>query len=82
MIKVLFFAGLREQLACDSLDVDAEGVSTLGELREALRNKGETWRLALGNDQLQMACNQQLSHAQAAVRDGDEVAFFPPVTGG
>lgn len=82
MIKVLFFAGLREQLDCDSLEVEADGVSTLGELREVLSSKGDTWRVALGNERLQMACNQELSHGDAVVRDGDEVAFFPPVTGG
>lgn len=82
MIRVLFFAGLREQLGCDSLSMEAESLSTLEGVRQALSHRGEKWALALGDSRLQMALNQQLSTPDAPVQDGDEVAFFPPVTGG
>ena len=82
MIKVLFFASLREQLGCDSLEVEAAGIASLNELRQKIGEKDPAWQVALANDQLQVALNQQLSTLDVAVNDGDEVAFFPPVTGG
>ncbi|MCK7596087.1 molybdopterin synthase sulfur carrier subunit [Microbulbifer sp. CAU 1566] len=82
MIKVLFFASLREQLGCDALEADATGVTNLDALRKKLSEKDPAWQTALANEQLQVALNQQLSTMDAAVKDGDEVAFFPPVTGG
>ncbi|MFD1215575.1 molybdopterin synthase sulfur carrier subunit [Microbulbifer celer] len=82
MIKVLFFASLREQLDCDALEVAVDGLSTVGDLRQQLAGKGAVWQTALADERLQVALNQQLSSADAVVSDGDEVAFFPPVTGG
>lgn len=82
MIKVLFFASLREQLGCDGIEVDAEEVASVTDLRNSLRAKDEAWNSALSHEQLQVAVNQQLASMQADVKDGDEVAFFPPVTGG
>ncbi|WP_288131053.1 molybdopterin synthase sulfur carrier subunit [Microbulbifer sp.] len=82
MIKVLFFASLREQLDCDALEVTVDGLSTVGDLRQQLAAKGAVWQAALADERLQVALNQQLSSTDAVVSDGDEVAFFPPVTGG
>ncbi|WP_043318994.1 molybdopterin converting factor subunit 1 [Microbulbifer sp. HZ11] len=82
MIKVLFFASLREQLEREAVEVDATGLTDITQLRNRLAEQGAVWQSALGNDQLQVALNQQLSSMDAIIRDGDEVAFFPPVTGG
>ncbi|WOX04755.1 molybdopterin synthase sulfur carrier subunit [Microbulbifer pacificus] len=82
MIKVLFFASLREQLGCDGLEAEAAGIASIEELRGKLAQKGSNWQSALANELLQVALNQQLSNMDAAIKDGDEVAFFPPVTGG
>jgi len=82
VIKVLFFASLREQLGCDALDVDAGQIASVADLRSSLQAKGEVWNAALSHQQLQVAVNQQLANTEADVKDGDEVAFFPPVTGG
>ncbi|WP_406828184.1 molybdopterin converting factor subunit 1 [Microbulbifer sp. ARAS458-1] len=82
MIKVLFFASLREQLEREAVEVDATGLTDITQLRNRLAEQGAVWQSALGNDQLQVALNQQLSSMDATIRDGDEVAFFPPVTGG
>ncbi|WP_428820336.1 molybdopterin synthase sulfur carrier subunit [Microbulbifer sp. MCCC 1A16149] len=82
MIKVLFFASLREQLGCDAIEVPADELGSVADLRSTLAGKGEAWQTALSNEQLQVAVNQELSNMQAAISDGDEIAFFPPVTGG
>lgn len=82
MIKVLFFASLREQLGCAGLDVPDAEIANVEQLRQALSQKGEAWQQAFASDQLQVAVNQQLSAMDAALTEGDEVAFFPPVTGG
>lgn len=82
MIKVLFFASLREQLGCDALEAEAAEVASIAELRSKLAEKDSTWQAALASEQLQVALNQQLSTMYAGIKDGDEVAFFPPVTGG
>jgi molybdopterin synthase sulfur carrier subunit len=88
MIKVLFFAQLRESLGCNELAIDLasdqrfNSVTTLEQLREALAKTDENWQLSLANGKLLMAVNQTIVDGSQAVKDGDEVAFFPPVTGG
>ena len=80
-VKVLYFAGLREALgmASETLDLP-EGVITMGGLRDCLIGAGRE-KLATAKN-LRCAVNQQMVGPDAAVVDGDEVAFFPPVTGG
>ena len=80
-VKILYFAGLREALgmAGESIDLPA-GVATVGALRDWLAGQGRE-RLA-STRSLRCAVNQEMAGPEAAVRDGDEVAFFPPVTGG
>jgi len=83
-IKVLYFAALREQLgtAGEELELPA-GVATVAALRSHLRGRGGAWERALAEGRLvRMAVNQDMAPPSAALRAGDEVAFFPPVTGG
>ena len=83
-IKVLYFAALREQLgtAAEEIDLPA-GVSTVAALRSHLRGRGGAWQLALADGKLvRMAINQDMAPPSTAHKAGDEVAFFPPVTGG
>ena len=51
-------------------------------LRAALCERGDKWALALESGKLLVAVNQTLVPLETALNDGDEVAFFPPVTGG
>lgn len=81
MIKVLFFAQVRELVACDALEVDA-AFQNVEQLRAALAAKSDRWALALASGKLLAAVNQTLVAFDHPLRDGDEVAFFPPVTGG
>jgi len=83
-VKVLFFASLREQLGTGAEEVELPaGVGTVAALRSHLRGRGGAWELALAETKLvRMAVNQDMAPPTAALKAGDEVAFFPPVTGG
>ena len=82
MIKVLFFARLREQLSTDSLQITASENLTTDQIRQQLAETDELWGKTLAADSLLVAVNQQVTDWSQQVNDGDEVAFFPPVTGG
>lgn len=79
-IQVLFFAKLRESLPVAELSWPLAEAMTMGDLRTELRAQGEAWQALDGT--LMMAVNQTLVQPEALVQPGDEVAFFPPVTGG
>ena len=83
-VKILYFAGLRELVGTASEDVELPaGVSTLAGLRSLLVARGGAWQSAFAERRLvRVAVNQDMAHAATAIRAGDEVAFFPPVTGG
>ncbi len=81
MIQVLFFAQVKELVGVDSLSVDAT-FTTADELRLYLSQKGDKWALALESGKLLVAINQTMADLSSPVTAGDEVAFFPPVTGG
>ena len=83
-IRILYFALLRDALgrAQEELDVP-EDVTAVAALREWLRRRGEPYESALGNARrVRAAVNQEMAEPDDAVKAGDEVAFFPPVTGG
>ncbi|CDG17166.1 molybdopterin synthase sulfur carrier subunit [Xenorhabdus doucetiae] len=81
MIKVLFFAQIRELVDTDSLELPND-YPTVAHLRQALAERGERWALALEEGKVLSAVNHAFAHAEYALNEGDEVAFFPPVTGG
>ncbi|MES2674684.1 MAG: molybdopterin converting factor subunit 1 [Pseudomonadota bacterium] len=82
MIKVLFFAQLREQLQCGELMVAEANVKTITQLRDFLIAQYPQWAGFLSNEKLLIALNQTVVKVSQGVQSGDEVAFFPPVTGG
>jgi len=81
MIKVLFFAQVRELVGTSSLEMPA-GFPDVATLRDALAQKDDRWALALDAGKLLAAVNQTLVPMSHPLKAGDEVAFFPPVTGG
>ncbi|MGZ5092955.1 MAG: molybdopterin converting factor subunit 1 [Burkholderiales bacterium] len=84
MVTVLYFARLREALGTASEQLALpESVIDLAGLRQALISRGGEWAQALSETKpIRAAVNQEMASADTPVNDGDEVAFFPPVTGG
>ncbi|WP_218242747.1 molybdopterin converting factor subunit 1 [Comamonas fluminis] len=81
-ITVRYFASIREAMGtgCESLQTAA---ATVGALRAELMGKSEAAAQALAEGRaVRMALNQDMCDGAAALKNGDEVAFFPPVTGG
>lgn len=81
-ITVRFFASLRERLGTDQVRVESHGIATIADLQGCLSKRGEHWLKALGDQQTLAAVNQAMAKPSTPVKPGDEVAFFPPVTGG
>ena len=75
-VKVLFFASLRERLGKAQMDVVIQHPASVADI----------WQLATGEQVLParilVSINQVYANAESEVKIGDEVAFFPPVTGG
>ncbi|MDF1780358.1 MAG: molybdopterin converting factor subunit 1 [Alcanivoracaceae bacterium] len=84
MIQVQYFAALRERLQCEVEEIAyVETLSTVGDLRAHLAARGAPWLDALSSEILLMcAVNETMATMASDLKDGDSVAFFPPVTGG
>ncbi len=83
LINLKYFASVREALGSGEQVVLPPGVATVGEVRTWLLARGEPWASSLAEGRaLRMACNQRMCDSATPVAAGDEVAFFPPVTGG
>ena len=83
-VKLLYFASLREKIGTDAEEIELPAsVATVAALRSHLRSRGGSYEHAFAEKALlRSALNQDLVPPTAALRAGDEVAFFPPVTGG
>lgn len=83
-IRLLYFARLREALglAQENIALPA-GVADVQGLMAWLAARGGAWQQEFsGATRLRAAVNQELAAGTCAIQAGDEVAFFPPVTGG
>ena len=81
-IHVRLFASIRETVGMASLAVDAHP-ATVAALRDELVARGPVWSDALGRHRpVRASVNQVMVDEGAPLSPGDEVAFFPPVTGG
>jgi sulfur-carrier protein len=84
MIDIHYFASIRESLglAQEQIIVSPE-ITTVTALMDALiARHGERWDSVLRQSKVLMAVNQTVARPDTRIKDGDEVAFFPPVTGG
>ncbi len=84
MVKVLFFARIREQLGCANLSIKLnKNIMNVEQLIEFIaEDNGKQWLDILRQSNIVIAVNQVKVDAGQSVEDGDEVAFYPPVTGG
>ncbi|MEO1765792.1 molybdopterin converting factor subunit 1 [Thiobacter aerophilum] len=81
-VKVLYFARLREVLGRSEEQVELPNAATVDVLLDLLRARGDVWARELTERPFRVAVNQEMRDASAQVGAGDEVAIFPPVTGG
>lgn len=81
-IQLRFFASIRESVGTGSESVQT-AATTLAALRDELIARGGPWAEALGRGRaVRVSLNQTMADEAAALVEGAEVAFFPPVTGG
>ena len=81
-ITVRFFARLREELDTEQLTLNAQPDLTAGAILATLAERGGAWAQLQGDQPVMIAVNQSMAKLSTKVEAGDEVAFFPPVTGG
>ena len=84
MAHILYFASLREALNRDKEQIDLpDAIKTIADLKQFLATRGEAWQAAFNADaSLLASVNQQMASDESAISNADEIAFFPPVTGG
>ena len=83
-IKILYFARIKEAVNYSTEEITLPSdIATIAALKNYLALRGETWtNLFSGKQIVRAAINHELVDNLAAIKAGDEVAFFPPVTGG
>lgn len=83
-MKILYFAWLRTKIGCAEEEVILpDGVASVADVLDMLREKGGAYAEALGEDKvIRIAVNQDYANMDDPVKQGDEFAIFPPVTGG
>jgi len=86
MLRILFFGQLKDIIKTECLEIDiiqsGKELNTVAKLRSMLQAKDDTWKESLGYGKALVAVNQEMTSDETAINDADEIAFFPPVTGG
>ncbi len=84
MIKVLYFASLRDRIGTTSEDLELPATTvTIKDILHILRSRKGVWAETFDAGTLVLAAiNQEMAGPDQPIKNGDEVAFFPPVTGG
>jgi molybdopterin synthase sulfur carrier subunit len=84
VVTLLYFASLRERVGCSREELALpSGNATVSSLVDALRSRDARWTEAFAPGKTwRVAVNQQMANLATPLKPGDEIAFFPPVTGG
>jgi molybdopterin synthase sulfur carrier subunit len=84
MVEILYFARIKELVGMDREQLQLpQGIADISALIDHLcGDRGDEWSAALRQENLLIAVNQTMVKSDQRLGDGDEVAFFPPVTGG
>jgi len=82
MIRVLFFAKIKDEIGIDFFDIKSDFPTTVSEIRNSLISEFSEHESLLKQGYALCAVNQQISNEETIINLDDEVAFFPPVTGG
>lgn len=80
-IELRYFARIREDVGLEQESLDTTA-NTVEDVLAELKQRGAPWDKVLSSSQLLVAVNQEMTSVDTAINAGDEVAFFPPVTGG
>jgi len=84
MLKIIYFASLRDRIgrAEEQLELPPQ-VATLSDLIAHLSElHGPAWSEQINSTPVLTAVNHEMCERSQSIKDGDEIAFFPPVTGG
>lgn len=82
-MRILFFASLRERLGIADMELELGGnIDSVADVKALLAARDQDWQQAFNDPALLAAVNQEMVAEDARVTDSDELAFFPPVTGG
>ena len=83
MAHIVFFASIREKVGMEEMEITIVREMKLSQLISTLiQEGGQAWRPILTSENVKIAINQELVSGDVMVSNSDEVAFFPPVTGG
>lgn len=82
MSNILFFGQLKERLGCANTQLELQYPSSVAQVKLLLQQRGELWQQLLADGRVLSAINQTMATDDTEINSGDEIAFFPPVTGG
>lgn len=85
MLTLRYFASLRESLDCEEERIsvaETDGIKTVSDLVRLLSQRGSPWDLLQDTRQVLVAVNQTICPRSQPLHGNEEVAFFPPMTGG
>jgi len=82
-IKILYFARLRDELDCseEAFELAAESCS-VAQLKQQLADRDGVWQQVFTESLVLVAVNKAIANTETVIQTGDEIGFFPPVTGG
>lgn len=81
-MKVIYFASVKQTIGIAEESIEIKQQISVNDLIKILKKKNSQYNLALNSSSVQCAVNCKFVNKSHIVKNTDEVAFFPPVTGG